>query len=314
MRNLLVAAVLIGVGGFFGAKFYVQYKAARDLDAMIAQARPFADVKYDSVVATLGGELRVEGIRIQVPKYDDAINIESIGVLTPSFLFLLGFNNDARKFQFPERLGVEVKGLRTSVDADFMRALEDLRKLQVGERELTAADLCASTYGFTTSSLKRLGYYDLDVDFSAKFRRERDELVVDLSTHIADMYDVDVALRLGGVSDPTALARGVRPLLVGGRLDYVDRSLNDRIIKHCTEEQVTPEDVIAAQLREVQSLALDNGMELDAMIIQPYTDFLLGKARFTITAEPVKPVDLTTISLYKPSDVPNLLNLVAEVN
>jgi hypothetical protein len=27
---------------------------------------------------------------------------------------------------------------------------------------------------------------------------------------------------------------------------------------------------------------------------------------------PHKPVDLTTVSLYKPSDVPNLLNLMAE--
>ena len=53
-------------------------------------------------------------------------------------------------------------------------------------------------------------------------------------------------------------------------------------------------------------------MELDALIIQPYTDFLLGKQRFTLIAQPPRPVDLTQLSLYKPSDVPNLLNLTAE--
>ncbi len=83
-------------------------------------------------------------------------------------------------------------------------------------------------------------------------------------------------------------------------------------MKYCAEQQVTAEDVIAAQLREIQTLARDNGMELDAMIIQPYTDFLLGKQRFTITSQPPRPVDLTRLSLYKPSDVPNLLNLMAE--
>ncbi len=66
------------------------------------------------------------------------------------------------------------------------------------------------------------------------------------------------------------------------------------------------------QLREVQTLARQSGMELDALIIQPYTDFLLGKQRFTLTSKPTRPVDLTRLSLYKPSDVPNLLNLTAE--
>ena len=160
--------------------------------------------------------------------------------------------------------------------------------------------------------MKRLGYSEIDVDFTAGFRRQADELVVDLSAHVADMYDFDISFTLGGVADPTAIARGARPLLVGGRVDYVDRSLNARILKHCAEEQVTAEDVLTAQLDELKTLARGNGMELDAMIIEPYTDFLLGKQRFTITSKPVRPVDLTRISLYKPSDVPNLLNLTAE--
>ena len=101
-------------------------------------------------------------------------------------------------------------------------------------------------------------------------------------------------------------------MLVGARLDYVDRSLNERIVKHCAEQQVTREDVIAAQLREIQAVALDRGIELDPMIIEPYADFLQGKQRFTLTSAPPRPVDLTRVSLYKPSDVPNLLNLTAE--
>ena len=313
MRNLLVAAVVIGVGGYFGAKFYVQYKAARDLDRVLVQARPIVDIQYQNVVATLKGELRVDGIRIQLPQFDDPINIESLGVRTPSFLFLLGFGNGAEDFEFPDRLGVEVTGLRASVDADYMSLLKDARKLSVAAVELTPADQCAGTYGFTPEALKRLGYYELDVDFDANFRRSGgDELVLEIGTHVADMYAFDLTATFSGLADPTALARGARPLLVGGRLDYIDHSLNGRILKHCAEQQVTAEDVIAAQLREIQAVARESGMELDAMIIEPYTDFLLGKQRFTITSQPTRPVDLTRISLYKPSDVPNLLNLTAE--
>jgi hypothetical protein len=310
MRNLLVAAVVLGAGGYFGAKYYVQYKVAKDLDSVVAQARPFVDVEYEQVVATMRGELRVEGVTVRLPQFDDALTVSSVNVLTPGFLFLLGFDNS--KLEIPERFGVELEGLRASVDADFMRVIEDLRAKQVGTVELTAADTCAGTYGLTRSALKRLGYHELVGDMSMGFRRADGHLVVELGAHVENMYDIDVEVELEGLTDPTAIARGARPLLAGGRIDYVDRSLNERILKHCAEQQVMPEDVIAAQLRQVQKMARDGGMELDALILAPYTDFLLGKQRFTLTSDPVRPVDLTRLSLYKPSDVPNLLNLTAE--
>ena len=69
---------------------------------------------------------------------------------------------------------------------------------------------------------------------------------------------------------------------------------------------------VLGQVFAADALAAVSGMELDALIIHPYTDFSLGKQRFTLIAEPPKPIDLTRLSLYKPSDVPNLLNLTAE--
>jgi hypothetical protein len=310
MRNLLVALLVIGVGGYFGAKFYVQHKTAQDLDAVLAQARPTVDIAYENVVATLSGELRVEGVTIHVPQFTDAVTVESVALQTPGFLFLLGF--DQRKLEMPERLGVALTGVRMSADSDFMRELDVAQATKARAVELTPADKCATSYGFSPAVLRQLGYHELVVDLNMSFRREGGQLVVSFGADVEDMYDVDVELTLEGISDPTALARGVRPLLVAGRVDYVDQSLNRRIIKYCTELEVTSEDVIAAQLREIQTLAHDNGMELDALILQPYTDFLLGKQRFTLIAQPPRPVDLTQLSLYKPSDVPNLLNLTAE--
>jgi len=310
MRKLVVAVIVLGVGGYFGAKFYVQYKTAQDLDAVLTQARPMVDIAYENVVATLSGELRVESVTIRMPQFDDAVTIESVGLQTPGFMFLLGF--DQRKLEMPEHLGVVLTGVRMSADADFMRELDAAQATKARSVELTPADKCATSYGFTPAALRELGYDELVVDIGMNFRREGSQLVVGFGADVEDMYGVDVELTLAGISDPTALARGVRPLLAGGRIDYVDRSLNDRIMKYCTELEVTPEDVIAAQLREVHTLARDYGMELDALIIQPYTDFLLGKQRFTLIAQPPRPVDLTQLSLYKPSDVPNLLNLTAE--
>ena len=71
---------------------------------------------------------------------------------------------------------------------------------------------------------------------------------------------------------------------------------------------------MVAQLEELQNTAKAYGMELDDMILEPYSEFIAGKERFTLTAKPLRPVDLTQLALYKPSDVPNLLNLMAEVH
>jgi hypothetical protein len=310
MRNLLVAAAIIGVGGYFGAKFYVQHKTAEDLDALLAQARPFVDIEYEHVVATIRGELRAENVTIRLPQFDDELTVDSIGVVTPGFLFLLGF--DRGQLEFPERLGVAIDGLRVSTDADFMRMLDDVRAAQTAAVELTPADQCASTYGLTPAALKRFGYHEVVLDLDTTIRRAESHLVVEVSADIEDMYAFDVELTLDGLADPTALARGAQPMLVNARLEYVDQSLNRRILEHCAKEQVPAADVLAAQLREVQALALQSGMELDALLMEPYTDFLLGKRRFTLTSAPPKPVDLSRVSLYKPSDVPNLLNLTAE--
>ena len=314
MRNLIVATVVLAVAGYFGAKFYIQYKVARDIDAALNQVRPFVDVSYSNVVATLDGQLKIEGVTARMSQFEDELHIDSINVLTPGFLFLLGFENDARNFEFPEKLGVEIKGARSPIDADFMKELEKYSEQQTTTRELTAADECASTYGMTAAALKRYGYYEMNADFRAVFRRVADNVTMDLGAHLADMYDFDLTMTLSGLADPTALARGAKPLLVDAQLDYVDRSLNSRILAHCAEQQIGADEVVAAQVVELETLARESGMELDALLIEPYTEFLKGKQRLTITSRPSRPVDLTQIGLYKPSDVPNLLNLTAEAS
>ena len=310
MRNLLVAAVVVGVGGYFGAKFFIQHRVAQNLDAVLRQAQPFVEVEYERVVATLKGEIRVEGLTIRIPDFDDAFTIDSVGLQTPGFLFMLGF--DTSDLEMPESLGVEISGMRADVGADFMRRVDELGTPRVALANPTPADQCIGASGLKPVSLKQLGYDKLVMDFNASFHREEQNLVIELGTLVEEAYELDIAVTLADMADPTALARNPRPLLVNGRLDYVDHSLNARVMKYCADQQVAPEDVIAAQLRDIQAISLQSGTEFDAMLTEPYAEFLRGKRRFTLTSAPHRPVDLTTVGLYKPSDVPNLLNLMAE--
>jgi hypothetical protein len=49
-------------------------------------------------------------------------------------------------------------------------------------------------------------------------------------------------------------------------------------------------------------------------MIEPYEEFLAGKDTIVVTARPNEPINMTQIDLYKPEDVPALLNLEASVH
>jgi hypothetical protein len=313
MRTLLLAAILVAVGGYFGSKLYIQHKVATDLDAMLTQIRPFVDVTYENVTASMNGELSVGGVRVRSTQFDDPLTIDAVTVETPGFGFLLGF--DSEDLEIPERFGIAVTGFRAAIDADFLLKIDELGRAEAGGVARAPADMCTSGNGLSPAALRSVGYRELVMNLRFAFRRDGDKLDVDFAAHSEDMYDLDFAVKLAGVTDPMELAQGARPVLIEGRMDYVDRSMHARVMKHCTEVRGVPADrVVAAQLLELQTIARDSGMELDKLILDPYTEFITGKQRFTVTAKPIRPVDLTQLNLYKPSDVPHLLNLMAEAH
>ncbi len=55
----------------------------------------------------------------------------------------------------------------------------------------------------------------------------------------------------------------------------------------------------------------ENGIEFDDYLIDPYMEFIVGKSTLVVTAKPNVPIAVSQIDLYKPSDVPALLNLKA---
>ena len=75
---------------------------------------------------------------------------------------------------------------------------------------------------------------------------------------------------------------------------------------------MSQDEILVAQLDKLQHFGKENGIEFDEYVIDPYTEFLQGKSTLVVTAEPNEPVSISQIGLYKPSDVPALLDLSAE--
>lgn len=320
MKKLLIGVCLLGVVGYFGSKFYLHDKVSRNLDMVLVAARPYVDIEYKGVSSTLTGELSVDGITARFAGFQDPVHIQSVSIVTPGYFHLLSFVNlgggSPGDFEIPDALAVAFRGISVDVDADYMSAIYAAQRAQANTANAASptAACGGNAYGFSGDMLDKLGYETLVVDAAAGYRQDDNRMVFDMSTHIEDMYDMTFVMTFDSMPSPQSIAMGTfRPRLVSGRMEYVDRSLEDRVMKLCTETgQLSVDAVIDARVDALQAAAAKSGIEFDTYVIDPYVEFLNGKDTFIITAQPIEPVDLAHIGLYKPSDVPALLNLAAE--
>lgn len=319
MKQVLTWAVLLGALGYFGSKYYLHDKVSRNLDLVLEAARPVVDVQYEGVSSTLSGNLSIDGITARVSGFADPVHIRSASLVTGGYFQLLELasigTGSGGELDIPDELGVAFEGIRVSTDADFMHVLAQAQSAQYGVQEVTdPAAACVGKYGRSGDMLRRLGYRELVVGAAVGYRQVDGRLRVEASNDVEDMYELSVALTFDGMPTPQAVVMGAfQPRLVEGRFEYVDRSLEERVMKLCTgEERLPAETVIAARVDAFQAAAGTSGIEFDEYVIDPYVEFLNGKDRFVITAQPIEPVNLLQIGLYKPSDVPALLNLTAE--
>ena len=319
MKNLIIWAILLGAVGYGGSKLLLHHKVAKGVDGAVLMVSPFVNIEYDGVSSTMTGELTVDGIRARINGFKDEIYIERLGIDTPSYFSLLNLTDVAQNAQSPDDIipdyfGFIAEGVRVKVDADYFRKLhnEIMKQVQANDTEEPAA-ACTGKYGFSPEVLTRLGYTEQVVSVSAHFHRGDSDYSVSVTSSVEDMWEVEAELTLAGdmVSEMSKGPR-YRPRMSAMRVEFVDQSLNGRVSDYCARLGLSPDEIILAQLDKLQHFGKENGIEFDEYVIEPYTEFLRGKSTLVVTADPTEPVSISQIGLYKPSDVPALLDLSAE--
>ncbi len=315
MKTFIVWVILAGVAGYFGSKWYLHSEVSDSMDMAVIMMSPYANVEYEGVKSTLGGELTIEGIRIRVDGFNDDLYIDRLGIDTPSFLSLLELS-DIAKMQgdgMPEYFGFMIEGLRMPANADYYKKLYAfaLEARGVGDAQEAAAE-CTGKYGFSPRALTELGYSEQVISSSITIHNQRGKYSFDMQVMMEDMWDMDAELILAG--DMMAeMSRGLayRPRLSSLRLEITDRSLNQRVVDYCSRRGLSGQEILQAQLDSFKFVGEENGIEFDEYVLDPYLEYLGGKSTLIVTAKPHEPVAISQIELYKPSDVPALLNLEA---
>ena len=315
MKNFIVWAILVAGLAYGGAKLYLHNEVSETMDLAVLGLAPYADVEYEGVRSTLSGELTVEGLRVRVDGYADDLTIDRIGIDTPSFLSLVALSDLTKKGPdaMPEYIGFLIEGMRIPVDADYFADFYEfsLAMRKAVDPESPAAE-CTGKYGFSPTALSELGYRDQVMDMTMTLRDEKTQYSVEMDVKMAEMWDVDADIAFDG-NMMAELAKGMmyQPRLRTMSIEFTDRSLNQRVSQYCQDLGLSAADTLRAQIDSFKVLGESNGIEFDQYIIDPYKEFLLGKSTLVLTAHPNNPVAFSQIDLYKPSDVPALLNLAA---
>ncbi len=315
MKNFIIWAILMGALGYGGAKLYLHNEVGELMDMAVLMMSPYADVEYDGVGSTLSGELTVDGVRVRIDGYRDYIHIDRIGIDTPSFFALLELSDLARmqSENTPEYFGFLMEGLRIPANADYYAELYEFALEARGIADATSPAVeCTGKYGFSPRALNALGYQDQVLSMSMIVRDDETRYSFDMKVSLDDMWDMDASVSLAG-NFMTEMSKGAmyRPKLGDMRVEFTDRSLNQRVTKYCGQRGLSAAETLRAQMDSFKYAGETNGIEFDEYMLDPYKEFILGKSTLVVTARPSQPIAFSQIDLYKPSDVPALLNLAA---
>jgi len=319
MKNLIIWAVILGAAAYGGSKLLLHHKVGEGVDQAVMAVSPFVNIEYDGVSSTMSGELTIDGIEARIDGFDDPIYIDRLGIDTPSYFSLLSLADMRQNLQspddvIPEYFGLLIEGVHMRISSDYFKKAYAATVDEISPEALKVdAARCTGKYGFSPDTLSNLGFTDQVVSMTAHFRRGDGEFSVEMTSGVKDMWAIDANLNLAGdmVSE---MAKGprFRPRMKNMRIAYEDRSLNARVEKFCGQLGLTREEIQAAQLEKLRYMGEVYGIEFDEYVIDPFLEFLGGKSTLVVTARPSEPISLSQISLYKPSDVPALLDLSAE--
>ncbi len=320
MRNLIIAVLALAIAGFAFTKWKLHRDVEEGVDALLMMMAPVAQIEYEGISSTLGGELTIDGIRGRVSGFSDDFHIRRLGIDTPSFLSLMKLGDvqgAARSGEnpLPSSFALIVDGLRMPVDSDYGRYLYEAQAEQRGVGTDDPSSDCTGRHGFSPDTLLAMGYDEYDLSMRASLRQQNSRYVVDLTTKSRDMWEIDVELDLvGDMARELSKGAAYKPKMRAARLEYTDLSMRDRVADYCRRLGLSDAEVRAAQFEAFMELGLENGIEFDEYMTEPYREFLAGKSTFVVTAEPNEPIVLSQITMYKPSDVPALLQLTGEAH
>lgn len=319
IRNALISLFVLAIAGYGALKLYVFYRAKENFQQILyCYGVPHGAFKapkrsrnfdYDHISASVFGPIGIKGLKIRFPAIDEEIRFGEI-------LLTYDYDGDLKTCPTPKHINFTIKHLKLSVSL-----LEKLEAAQAKFRERRGLDEepapeLVSRLGYTSlykhaMDFRALGYDDLDMTISFDLVSNPEDRQATFTIHerIKDLGDFNVIFTVDGMAkNIDSAVLGVK--LKEAKIDYRDESYVSRLFSMFAKKN--NEDVDAYRKSVVAEVTKDfssKQIKLGEDSVKNLQDFLMQPKRLIVTMYPYQPVGIQSINMYKPGDVPLLLNL-----
>lgn len=318
LTQLLTGMVVAAAAVYGGAKGYVHYKVKSDVDRLLEAARPFADVSYGSLSTDLGGRATLADIKIYPREFPDTFRIDALSIRGPNLDFLLhGFAGSASKGELPAQASLEIQGWHLSADSALLAALDQSSR-ELAEFLQIESDSCSLGRMFGGQDMAALGVSELSVDTRLGYRFTESFPGIELSLEFrAGAETGQLSMTLSGISRSVNAARKTPPRLRDLRFAYrLAPELTHKAVAYCAELRGVDRETFLAQLTEEpdELYMLQMGFVPGPGLRTAFQDLIRNPGEMLFEARPAEPVDLASLGLYNPAQLPDLLGITISVN
>lgn len=320
LKNTLLLIIILGGSTYGGIKGYIYYNIKKQVDNFAKMALPYATFDYGGIGSTLEGTIILEEITFRPNGINDVIQIDKLKLITPGLSTLLGGAESIKRGEFPKKAGLSLQGIHINLSGELVGMMVKAEAKAMGyqpEKGLA----CSFSQAFMTEQYKELGVNELIMDAKVKIERgaNSQSIIFKVLYALRDIEEYEVQFTM---DNPQSIMVGMMggpftPPIRSVSLSYrPDPGFNQRAILYCAKlKGVSVKEFIGQLINQSdEDYMRDFGFVPGPGIRSALQGILINADELRIVALPGESLDLSTLHLYNPKDIPDLLELLVTVN
>ena len=311
---ILVVVVLLGAA----ATGYLWYGTKQQVDQMVAQAKPFAEISYGGIEVSPAGSVGVSRLRITPNFVNDSITIGAIRLNAPNVLALLNTRWQLSRGQLPAALSLSFQGIELPLGGGILGAssAQTVKRSPLDDLEALG---CGPVSHFSGNEWQAMGYDRFISNLETGYRVDRKSslLALRMDSNTRDWATLNLDMGFALTKPPESLMELVAftPRLARLNIILRDDGFNQRRNNYCAAKAgKTIPEYLADHVRLVVERLRANGIVPGPGLIAAYQRYLTEGGVLTIMATPPAPINPAELHEYAPGDVIKLLGLTLKVN
>lgn len=294
----LLLSVLIGYGALKG---YLYYDVKHAVDRLITKAEPYLQIQYgDFKTAPFDGSVTLSDIRITPLNNDEGMVIERLTVRGLEFYPSLSQSTALFNFEKPSVKQLSFQGVSNNSDSLFFTNLI----------KRSPAPNYKVNWGSENIPFDKLGYSNIisDVLISLTPLPDKKQMQISFTQTNRDMFTLQLNLL---VDSPSTESYKLMQIYEGS-LTYQDHSLLKKWLNATAKRNQLSPKAMQQKLLNDFNTQLSNQIVLDQSDLAAIERFLDNPTLLSIRIQPNDPLNLDALNmlrLYKPGDIPKILNL-----